>query len=825
MRFSVFNLLSFYTTDVSSIPIVYAFPGSPVIRSIFDEEEKNKIRDMLKDPSFGSIVRLIENPSEEVSKLETILIALGIEVEKIDRILPNFEEVVLQGVKKHPNADSLMICSANGKTIVCGDQTIKDGDRCILANIGAVIPITGKALLKSKIRDIESEGMLCSAVELLIEGDSEGVIKLEDGEDFRKKLMPNGPIFEVSITPNRGDLLCLHGIARDAYAFAFCELSDSKISLSQTSYEDYINIGYVPPLSESNVEINSDSVKSMYFLKLANISDAELSRFMKRNLFEMGISPESPIADLCKFFTRSYYGQPISAFDADLLGKLSFKIASVEDFEDQKGQKFSLKEVLCMFSDDRCIQVCGVADAKWASASKNTKNVLLQAGNYAKEAIFRAESQLYSTDASKRFSYGIDPEKSLLTLCEVATIMKQIFAGTVEFLQCAKKEVLQKRSFKVEKALEKTSEELFSRLGFEKMGPLDYSPPSWRNDIIVDECLETELMKYCDLIRESRKNPSSGFFFKGTPDYLHELEYQEIPVFRINSSKSKNADLRIIMATFGLYEIINTHFMSKSMNEIFLQIEKYCLVNPMNQNQFCLRNSLLPSMLEVFSMYKRYNWQTRGVFEIGKIFTEEGEIEALGLSIAEKTDWLTGRFCYYNAKSIFENAVHFLYGQNLSVEIFSDMCFVDGCLWKFGGKTIAKFGKVNPLMQKKLKCKESFYIGEIILNQEPKFIPEKNLISEHEVITKDFSIIMKPELPVDELLQTIRLALDKQHEAIEMSVFDLYPDAKLSNPDRSVGIRFCWHSLQKTLSSEEIRLTLDAISDCIREIGCKIKES
>ena len=825
MKFSTFSLLSFYKTHNIPVPIVYCFPTSTVIRSTFNEEERNKIKDSLKDPSLSFIVRLIENPLEQVSALETILIALGIEVEKIDKILPNFEEVVLEKVRKHPNADSLMVCSANDKTIVCGDQTIKDGDRCILANIGAIIPITGKALVKSKIRDIESQGMLCSATELLIEGDSEGVIKLQDGEDFSKKLMPNGPIFEVSITPNRGDLLCLYGIARDAHAFAFCELSNSKISLSKTSYEDYINIGYVPPLSQSNVEIKSDLVKSMYFLKLANVSDAEPTRFMKRHLFEMGFSQESPVVDLCKFFTHSYYGQPISAFDADLLGKLSFKIASVEDFEDQKGQKFSLKEVLCMFSDDKCVQICGVADAKWAGVSKNTKNVLLQAGNYAKEAIFKAENQLYGTDASKRFSYGVDPEMCMLSLCEIAGIIKQICGGTVESLECARKEILHKRSFKVEKELNQNSEELFSRLGFEKTGPLDYFPPSWRNDIIDDQCLETELMKYYDLIREFHKNPFSEIHFKDIPDYLQESEYQEIPVFRINSPKSKNADLRIIMATFGLYEVFNTHFMSKSMNEIFPQIGKYCLINPMNQSQFCLRNSLLPSMLEVFSMYKRYNWQTRGVFEIGKIFTEEGEIEALGLSIAEKTDWLTGRFCYYNAKSIFENAVHFLYGQNLSVEIFSDMCFVDGCLWKFGDKTIAKFGKVNPLMQKKLKCKESFYIGEIILNQEPKFIPEKSPISEHEVIIKDLSIMIKPGLTVDELLQVIRLVLDKQHEKIEMSVFDLYPDAKLSNPDRSVGIRFCWHSLQKTLSSEEIRLTLDAISDCIREIGCKIKES
>jgi phenylalanyl-tRNA synthetase beta subunit len=230
-------------------------------------------------------------------------------------------------------------------------------------------------------------------------------------------------------------------------------------------------------------------------------------------------------------------------------------------------------------------------------------------------------------------------------------------------------------------------------------------------------------------------------------------------------------------------------------------------------------------MLETFSMYKRYNWQARGIFEIGRIFTEEGEIEALGLSIAEKTDWLTGRFSYYNAKSIVESAVHFLYGENLSVEIFSDICFMDGCLWKFGDKIIAKFGKVNPSIQKKLKCKESFYIGEILLNKQEKIVSKKDIISEHEVITKDLSIIIRPGLGIDELLQIIRSTLHKQHEEIEVSVFDIYPDAKLSNPDRSVGIRFSWSALQKTLSSEEIRLTLEAISDSIREIGCKIKES
>ena len=746
---------------------------------------------------------------------------LGIEIDKLHLLLPGFEEVILKNVKKHPNADLLKTCSIDEKTVVCGDESIQDGDRCILANPGTIIPCTGRALVKSKIRDVESEGMLCSAGELLIESSQNGVLKLKEGESVLEKLMLNGPILEVSITPNRGDLLSIYGIAREVLPF----FPEEKIILQKKCYRKYVDSGQMPDLSESSIKINLNSIKSMYFLKINGISQTESPVWLKRYLFEMGLSSESIVSDICKYITNMY-GQPISIFDANTLQDLSFKKLSEVDFEDQYEKKFVLKDVLCMFSDSQCAQICGITEAKWAKYSKDTKNILLQVGNYSREEIFISESQIYTTDASKRFSYGIDPEMSTFCLYEAGAMIKKLCGGEIEFVECAKKEIIERKKFKIDKIrlidnlkerkLNEEDKKNLLRAGFEEVGTEEYSPPSWRHDIVAEECFETEIIKY-----NSFQNKDGNLYYYRS--FYDSSDWSPPVLSGTGRIKSKASELRTILSTFGLYESFTRHFMSKSMNDLFQQDEIYILKNPMNQGQFCLRNSLLPSLLEVFSSYKRYNWQSAGIFEIGKIFTKDGETEAVGVAIPKRSDWLSGRFDYFNAKYIFEAIVKFLYGDSLTVEGEYDPIFINCCNWKNSEKnTIARFGEVDPELQKKMKCKENFYFGEIIINSKSKAIKTREIIEDYEVINRDISIMMKPDLPTSELIYNLSSKLGKD---IEIELFDIYPDAKLSNPERSIGIRLAWSNLTRTLSSEEINSTLEVAYECINATGCRIKEN
>ena len=286
---------------------------------------------------------------EDIAKALT---SLGLELEKITMRtdLTPFIVASIVSTSPHPNADRLKICivddgSPDSKTIVCGASNAKSGMKVVLAPIGTKIP-NGEFIIKqSKIRDQLSFGMLCSFNELNLEGDSDGIIELENdaqvGQSFASYAGLDDAIFEISITPNRADCLNIMGIARDLAATnigKFIHPEKPKITFN-SAIEAAIKI-----------EITNQNIASQFIaIEIENVTNKESPAWLKNALSKAGMKPISLLVDIGNYIAHNY-GQPLHIYDRDKISeKLSITLA-------QNGENFTgLNDKTYVLSDNDII--------------------------------------------------------------------------------------------------------------------------------------------------------------------------------------------------------------------------------------------------------------------------------------------------------------------------------------------------------------------------------------------------------------------------------------------------------------------------------------
>lgn len=717
------------------------------------------------------------------SNLESALIQAGIEVDEIIDSRPGFEVVRVDEVTKHPNSDHLNICTVAGKQIVCGARNVRKGMYTVLANIDAIIPQTNTRLSQTTIRGVESFGMLCAASELGLFQEGDGIIEVEQNSLIDNILFPNGPIFDVSITPNRGDLLSVYGIAREMSVFGLGEM------------KELLTPDIVFMNSDQVVKIHSDSVLSMYTIKIEGLLHNITPNWMKSRLKEVGINSKSCVVDITNYIAHAF-GQPLHAFDGDTIQQIQVREYSGE-FIDLKGCIHQLDKLPCMISDNKCISVPGVIGGNYGKCQENSKNILLEAANYAQEYIFRAQKAVKNTDASKKFFYGVDPEMTKIALAQGASLIQELCGGSIQQATCALENNQTKIQVNFDDRYTKKlgivdAPTYLSRLGFKSNNNQTYVVPSFRHDIHTPEGLFNEVLRLYGIDNVS-------------PMPLSESASKYIPT---DSSEY----LRHILIAEGLYEAVGRDFMSKEMVNIFSP--DILIENRMNSSQFAMRNSILSNLIEFYDSYLRYKWQAEGLFEIGQIFHGENVMPMVGIAIQLKTkDWLSSNINanYFNTKRLVERCAKYLYGRRIICHPCQHIILKDACEWRIDDKVIATFG----IFQNKSR---SFYMGELNLlgyaRQKEYFS-----ITDQEVLTKDISFHLPKEIFASQAVEKLRSVLP----GIEVVPFDLYPSAELNQAHRSIAVRLVWSNLKNTLTQDQIRETLELAESTLVEFGCIIQ--
>src|SRR5213082_851127 len=368
-------------------------------------------------------VDLPENPEE----IADLLTRAGVETQNIETRGAKIDKVFVAQItasSRHPNADRLTVCevddgSGTKRQIVCGATNYKVGDKVPLALPGTKLP-NGTEIRKSKLRGVESEGMLCSPIELGLGDDASGLLILLPDAKIGTPigdLFPEDTILDVEITPNRGDLLSHFGLAREIAALTGKKLKstprDSKIAIKRTG-------------------VTISATRECPFFsarKIDNVKVGPSPQWLRTKIESVGIRSINNIVDISNFVMLEL-GQPTHAFDADKLrGDINVRLArDGEKFLALDGKTYSLKKEMCVVADrERAVGIAGVMGGEETGVTESTKNILLEAAYFLPASVRRTARNLnLPSDASYRFERRVDPGMVLAASNRAAELMREI---------------------------------------------------------------------------------------------------------------------------------------------------------------------------------------------------------------------------------------------------------------------------------------------------------------------------------------------------------------------------------------------------------------
>src|SRR5947199_1948614 len=387
--------------------------------------------------SVNWLRELVESPPG-IDALSELLTMSGVEIEAIEKRGADFDCVVVAQIiesKPHPNADRLTVCvvddgSGTKRQIVCGAKNYKVDDKVPLALPGAELT-GGLKIRASKLRGVESEGMLCSAKELGVAEDAAGLLILSPeakiGTPIRD-LFPLDTILDVEITPNRGDLLSHFGLAREIATLTNKRFVGQALRLSSKAAGD------APALQRKGIKISALRECPFYSARrIENVKVGPSPDWLRAKIESVGIRSINNVVDVSNFVMLEL-GQPTHAFDADKLsGEINVRLAREgEKFLALDGKTYALTpENLVIADDERAVGIAGVMGGEESGVTESTRNVLLESAYFLPASIRRTARELnLPSDASYRFERGVDPEMILRASARATELIQEIANGT-----------------------------------------------------------------------------------------------------------------------------------------------------------------------------------------------------------------------------------------------------------------------------------------------------------------------------------------------------------------------------------------------------------
>ena len=761
----------------------------------------------------------IENISN--SEISEALESLGFEIENKKELNPNYENIVVGKVLEvyeHPNADKVRITKTdvgnNIYEIVCGAWNF---------DVGAVVPV---ALPNSEIKDnfkidkrdirgIQSNGMICSAAELDLWDDHDGILLLDEkllpGTDFSTIYSSNDFIWEIGVTPNRGDCMSYLGIARELSGYFNKKLKNKKSNLKPT-IANILN-------AESGKIKECNSYGSV---EIENFNVTNSSFEMRYRLTQVGTRIINNVVDITNYILYDI-GQPLHAFDRDkLFGTISVRKANNNEkitTLDSQVRKLDSND-LVITDNDKPIALAGVMGGLETEVSETTTNLLIESAYFDKVSIMKTSRKLnLISDASIRFERGIDYKIQRYGLERFLMELKDNQAINYSELN-----VDDKGSLKNKKVILKYSE-IKKLLGIDlkesfikkvlKFLMIDsevnkesvkFTPPSWRYD----------LDRPVDLIEEFAKHYGFNNFESTLPQGVHK------------NNKGSYWDLKSYLSSVftsnNFQEVQTLSFVNNDKNFLFNPEKKYVEVfNAIDQSSKFMRSNLMSSLIDVYKLNYDQNNLSNSYFEINTVFdTSKNKIYedvpnqniVLGFltsSTLSNTDTrlkdqeidlyyvkniLTQLLSSYDLEPITKPGFH----QNYSFSIIKN------------GQIIGHFGQLASETQMTLEFNNEIYLGEIYINKlklnnlkEINYVP----LSQYPFVKFDLSFSVPIDLSAHLLVDEINDLLTENENSIE--IFD---DFQQEN-SRNLGIRIITRSYEKTYDDNETREILMNISQTL----------
>jgi len=772
-------------------------------------------------------VDLPKNP-EEIAELLT---RAGIETKNIETRGAKIDKVIVSQItasSRHPNADRLTVCevddgSGTKRQIVCGATNYKVGDKVPLALPGAKLP-NGTEIRNSKLRGVESEGMLCSAIELGLGADASGLLILSPEAKMGAQigdLFPADTILDVEITPNRGDLLSHFGLAREIAALTEKKLKSTPRDVKIDTKESGVNI--------------SAARECPFFSarKIDNVKVGPSPQWLRAKIESVGTRSINNIVDISNFVMLEL-GQPTHAFDADKLkGGINVRLARAgEKFLALDGKTYSLKHDNCVVADqERAIGIGGVMGGEETGVTETTKNILLESAYFLPASVRRTARNLnLPSDASYRFERGVDPEMVLRASQRATELIREIAGGTPAKEVAAAGKVPANPS-DVSLSYEKCDrvvgiaikpkmvDQVLGGFGLKKSKGSDkggtWKIPSYRRDLQSDVDLIEEVVRAYGAEKipgtdRSRSTPSSA------ADRSHDVE----------------SALRERLVARGLSEVRTSKLIPRSaaaFSESAIAIQ-----NPLSEDHVALRPSLLSGLLGVLERNLRAGAERVALFELGRVFVprdgrEERRVGFLVWGrVVSDPHWREpdrGRLDFFDLKgaveSVFPEKLSFQRSThpNLSIaaEIYADnqLIGIAGQLSTSSLKTSAPGGVFVAELSQDFPLKG---LGSTATFREFGRFPS---------VTRDIAMIVPDTLSHEQIWKVIFEPKESLLEKAEFFDRVVGKEAEqLFGPGKkSVAYRLTYRDKNRTLTNEEVTEVHARIREKLkRELGVTLRE-
>src|SRR5438093_894692 len=767
---------------------------------------------------LGEFVDLPKNPEEIADSLTRA----GVETKNIETRGAKIEKVLVSQItasSRHPNADRLTVCevddgSGTKRQIVCGATNYKVGDKVPLALPGTKLP-NGTEIRKSKLRGVESEGMLCSPIELGMGEDASGLLILSPDAKVGAPivdLFPTDTILDVEITPNRGDLLSHFGLAREIAA-----LTGKK--LKSTARESKI------PVKKTGVTITSTR-ECLFFSarRIDNVSVGPSPQWLRARIESVGIRPINNIVDISNFVMLEL-GQPTHAFDADKFkGGVNVRLAhDGEKFLALDGKTYSLKSVNRVVADqERAVGIGGVMGGEETGVTDSTKNILLQAAYFLPASIRRTARNLnLPSDASYRFERGVDPEM-ILRASQRATELIQEIAGGTPAKEINLDGKLPPNPADVSLSYDKCDrvvgtsikpkaiDEILTGFGLIKTSAAKttkWKIPSYRRDLQRDVDLIEEVVRAYGAEKipgtnRSRFTPSSA------ADDSHDLE----------------SAFRERLSAQGLWEVRTSKLIPRSAAAASSAIQ---LRNPLTEDHVALRPNLISGLLAVLDRNVRAGAERVAIFEIGRTFLppQAKEHRHLGILLwgnaTSAPHWrLQGnyRLDFFDLKGAIESlalpAISFRRGDHPDLSLATEISSNERAIG-FGGQ----------LREGRIDAAGAVFVAELDVDLVLRGAELRKTFREIEkfpAITRDIAMIVPDEISHEKILRTIAEPREPLLERVDL--FDLFAE-QFGAARKSLAYRLTYRDRSRTLTNEEVTEVHARIRERLkRELGVTLRE-
>ena len=772
------------------------------------------------------------NPPLANEELIAKLTLAGLEVDSTEPVAGEFSGVVVgqvMSVEAHPDADKLKICKVNINSdellsIVCGASNVRQHLKVPVAVVGAVLPENFK-IKKAKLRGEPSFGMLCSAKELGMVDNINGLMELANdapvGSDIRVYLELDDLSIDVDLTPNRSDCLGIAGIAREVGVLTGCDLTEWP--------EDVIKVTSQKQLS---ITVSSPAACPSYLGRvIENVNTRALTPvWMQEKLRRSGLRSISPVVDVTNYVMLEL-GQPMHAFD---LGKIdgNIDVKMVSDGEHiclLDGQQVPIKsETLAITDASSILALAGIMGGQASSVSDDTKDLFLESAFFTPTAIAgRARRHGLHTDSSHRFERGVDPKLASRALKRATSLLLSIVGGdagpvtkVISEIHLPEQVTIHLREARIKRVLGISIDEVqvqdqLTRLGLSVKKQDDgwlVIVPSFRFDLAIEVDLIEELGRLYGYDKLPETRPQGTVL-------TADISEHNIATSRLQS----------LLVDRGYQEAITYSFVDPEFQK-YLAVEgeeAIVLANPISAELSVMRTSLWPGLVQALTYNSNRQHDRVRLFEVGRIFSGTNDnVEqhrhiggvVCGSRYAEQWADKQKPVDFFDIKADVEALLSL--GSYTNIQFISEIhpALHTGQSARIyaGDKAIGWVGAIHPKLDKVLELNVRAYVFELALSAVTlALVPSFEPLSKFPTIRRDLALLVSDSITagvIKRCLNDIRSDILK-----EIQVFDVYSGEGVEQGQKSIAVALYMQHKERTLTDDEVNTFIAMITKQLKK--------